>query len=253
MLFRRRAGIEASRKKLLNVIAGAPNVTFIRSYGNIGDQLIYAGMRQLLSKISYVEASGENLEGVSGHTALVSGGGAWCQPYHEFLPTLLPLVEQRFERVVVLPSSFDVSVDCVREALENTKAMVFARELESYGQIRQLCKADIAYDCAFFFDFRPHKRRGNGVLIAYRSDKESALDQIPSNNNDISVTCSDLDEWLWAISRYEAVETDRAHVMIAAALLGKRVEYRASTYHKVPAIANFSLKGFPVRPKMSIG
>lgn len=250
MLFRKHAGIEASRKKLLNVIAGAPNVTFIRSYGNIGDDLIYAGTRQLLSKISYAEASGQNLEGVSGHTALVAGGGAWCQPYHEFLPTLLSLVEQRFERVIVLPSTFDVSVNCVREALKITKAVVFARELESYRQIRELCNADIAYDCAFFFDFRPYRSEGNGLLVACRRDKESALEEIPSTNNDISVTCSSLDEWLWTISRYQAVETDRAHVMIAAALLGKRVEYRASIYHKVPAIAKYSLKDFPVRPKM---
>ncbi len=251
MFFRRYAGIEAGRKKLLGVIAGAPNLTFIRSYGNMGDELIYAGTRQLLSKISYVEVSGQNLEGVSGHTALIAGGGAWCQPYHEFMPRLLPFVEERFERVIVLPSSFDVSVKVVREALKNSKALVFARELESYGQIRELCNADIAYDCAFFFDFRPFRSRGHGLLVAYRTDKESALQEIPRDNNDISVTCGSLEEWLWMISRYKAVATDRAHVMIAAALLGKRVEYRASTYHKVPAIVKFSLKGFPVRPKMS--
>ncbi len=250
MFFPRRAGIEASRKKLLRAIAGAPNVTFIKSYGNIGDDLIYAGTRQLLSKISHVEVSGQNLEDASGHTALISGGGAWCHPYHEFMPTLLPLVEQQFERVIVLPSSFDVSVDGVREALRNTKALVFARERESYRQIRELCNADIAYDCAFFFDFGPYRSDGNGLLAAFRTDKESALQEIPNDNNDISVTCGSLEDWLWTISRYEAVETDRAHVMIAAALLGKRVEYRASTYHKVPAIAKFSLKGFPVRPRM---
>jgi hypothetical protein len=34
--------------------------------------------------------------------------------------------------------------------------------------------------------------------------------------------------------------------MIAAAMLGKRVEYRSSLYHKVPAIAEFSLGEFPV-------
>ena len=128
--------------------------------------------------------------------------------------------------------------------------MVFPRELESYRQVRGLCNADVAYDCAFFFDFRPYRSEGNGLLVACRRDKESALEEIPSTNNDISVTCSSLDEWLWTISRYQAVETDRAHVMIAAALLGKRVEYRASIYHKVPAIAKYSLKDFPVRPKM---
>ena len=253
MFFRRRAGIEESRKKLLRAISGAPNVTFIKSYGNVGDGLIYAGALQLLSNISHVEVSGQNLEDASGHTALIAGGGAWCHPFHDFMPTLLPLVEQRFERVIVLPSSFDVSVNGVREALRNTKALVFARERESYRQIRELCNADIAYDCAFFFDFGPYKRRGNGRLFAFRTDKESALQETPDDNNDISVTCGSLEDWLWTISRYEAVETDRAHVMIAAALLGKRVEYQASIYHKVPAIAKFSLKGFPVRPKMGAG
>lgn len=237
--------------KLLRVVAGAPNVWFIRSHGNMGDELIYAGIRQLLLKTPYVEVSGQNLEGVSGHTALIAGGGAWCQPYHEFMPGLLPSVEERFERVIVLPSSFDVSVGPVREALSSTRAFVFARELESYRQIREMCNADIAYDCAFFFDFRPYRRRGEGLLVAYRTDKESALEEIPRDNNDISLTCTSLDEWLWIISRHEAVETDRTHVMIAAALLGKRVEYRASTYHKVPEVARFSLKGFPVRPKMN--
>jgi hypothetical protein len=33
---------------------------------------------------------------------------------------------------------------------------------------------------------------------------------------------------------------------IAAALMGKDVTYRPTSYHKVPAIAEYSLKGFPV-------
>ena len=42
------------------------------------------------------------------------------------------------------------------------------------------------------------------------------------------------------------MRTDRAHVMIAAAMLGKPVEYAASNYHKLPAIAEWSLDAFPV-------
>jgi hypothetical protein len=34
--------------------------------------------------------------------------------------------------------------------------------------------------------------------------------------------------------------------MIASALLDKRVFYRSTNYHKVPAIAEFSLNDFPV-------
>jgi hypothetical protein len=35
--------------------------------------------------------------------------------------------------------------------------------------------------------------------------------------------------------------------MIAAALLGKTVDYGTSSYHKVPAIADYALRLFPVR------
>jgi len=160
---------------------------------------------------------------------------------------VLPLLEKRFERVIVLPSSVDTSVEEVREVLGRTKALFFARERESYRQLRELCETDIAHDCAFFFDFGPYEHRGEGLLRAYRTDAESASGGLePPGNNDISRTCDSLDQWLWTIARHEVVESDRAHVVIAAALLGKKVRYRPSNYHKVPAIVEYALEGFPV-------
>ena len=60
-------------------------------------------------------------------------------------------------------------------------------------------------------------------------------------NRDISLDCSSLDEWLWTISHHDLIRTDRAHVIIAAAMFGRRVEYRSSCYHKVPSIVDFSV------------
>jgi exopolysaccharide biosynthesis predicted pyruvyltransferase EpsI len=277
-------GIAESREKLLREISGSPDVTFIRAGGNIGDHLIHAGTRRLLAAVSYEEiklrkrrrseeAGGSRslrrllpgpfnkeaeipahreagiggLGGVRGHTALVTGGGAWCRPFHGTWPAVLPLLEKRFERVIVLPSSVDTSVEEVREVLARTKALFFARERESYRQLGELCNTDIAHDCAFFFDFGPYEHRGEGLLRAYRTDAESASGgPEPPGNNDISRTCDSLDQWLWTIARHEVVETDRAHVMIAAAMLGKRVRYRPSNYHKVPAIVEYALAGFPI-------
>jgi exopolysaccharide biosynthesis predicted pyruvyltransferase EpsI len=159
----------------------------------------------------------------------------------------LPLIENKFKRVIIMPSSFDVSVPSVRATLAATKALVFARERESFNGICRLCNANIAYDCAFYFDYRPYLRHGEGCLASFRIDKEAVRSVIPEGNNDISRSCSSLDEWLWTIARHAVVKTDRAHVMIAAALLGKVVEYRTSSYHKVPAIADYALKSFPVR------
>jgi exopolysaccharide biosynthesis predicted pyruvyltransferase EpsI len=238
--------IAASCDKLLRAIGETNDLTFIRGYGNIGDRLIYAGTRQLLTGLQWRELSIQQLDGVCGHTAVVSGSGAWCRPYHD-MPQYLPQIEAQFRRVVILPSSFDVSEDSVRAALAETKALVFARERESYRQIRDLCHADLAHDCAFFFDYESFRRPGEGRLCAYRTDWEAAGQPLPEDNRDLSVTCEGLDEWLWTIARHAEVYTDRAHVMIAAAMLGKRVVYSASSYHKVPAIAEYALANFPVR------
>jgi exopolysaccharide biosynthesis predicted pyruvyltransferase EpsI len=238
--------VEDCRDVLLRAIGEPEDLTFIRLCGNKGDELIYAGTRQLLARRFYKEVSVRNLDGVLGHTALVAGGGGWCGPYH-YMVEYLPAIEAKFERVIIMPSSFDVSVPSVRSTLAASKALVFARERKSFDGICGLCDAKLAYDCAFFFDYRPYLRPGDGCLVSYRTDKESVLGVVPENNLDISYSCSSLDDWLWTIARHAVVKTDRAHVMIAGALLGKAVYYWSSSYHKVPSIADYALKSFPVR------
>jgi len=237
--------IKASREKLIKSFGSSPDLVFIRAWGNIGDELIYGGIRQLLSGIDYREVSIQNLENESGHTALISGSGGWCKQYH-VMPSFMQIIEERFESVIVFPSSFETAENIVKNTLMKTKALIFAREVVSYNLIKGLCQSDIAYDCAFYFNYEKYMKVGNGTLNAFRSDIESTNKPLPDDNNDISATSSSLDEWLWTISNYDVIRTDRAHVMIAGAMLGKRVEYSTSKYHEVPAIADFSLKGFPV-------
>jgi GT2 family glycosyltransferase len=243
-----RERVEASRRLILEAIGDCEDVTFVRGVGNMGDHLIGSGTRALLAGRPYREVSLREVGRVRGRLALLGGGGAWCEPYHELMPEALPVLERTFDRVVVLPSSFDLSVEAVAQALSRTRAVVFARERESYRQIRTVCDARLAHDASFFFDFSPWRREGRGVLNAWRTDRESSgRHALPARNVDISAACESLDEWLWTIARHALVRTDRAHVLIAGALLGKTVEYRASSYHKVPEIAAFALGGFPVR------
>ncbi|MFN8126028.1 MAG: glycosyltransferase [Candidatus Nanopelagicales bacterium] len=230
--------VDASRQTLLDCIGTAPELTFVRGPGNRGDELIWAGTRRLLHRHHYREIGVDELPRARGHTALLAGGGAWSQHYHEYMPTALAVAEARFDRVIVLPSSFDTRVDEVWEALAATRATVFARETESLRRIQGLCDARLAHDCAFFYDYEPHRRIGSGTLHAFRTDAESArLAPIPADNDDISATAASLDEWLDTIARHERVETDRAHVMIAAALLGKDVGFLPGGYFKVAALA----------------
>lgn len=239
--------IQASRKRLLATFRDSPDLVFVRAWGNIGDDLIYAGTRQLLTGLNYREVSIQDLRDTSGHTALIAGSGGWCKPFHA-MPSFLPAIEERFHSVIVLPSTFDISEEIVRTSLQKTNALVFSRESASYRAIQSLCKSDIAHDCAFFFDYEKYRGDGRGVLNAFRTDAEANGRPLPEGNIDISVACSSLDEWLWTISKYAVVRTDKAHVMIAAAMLGKRVEYGVSIYHKVPAIAEYALKRYPVCP-----
>jgi len=242
------AAIAESRRALLAEIGDGHDLVFVRGLGNSGDELIWAGTRRLLEDHVYREISVEDLASSSGEVALLAGSGAWCRPYHEFMPRALAIAELRFDRVIVLPSSFEVSVDRVREALQKTSATVFAREPASWQAIAGLCRARAAHDCAFFFDFSGYQAEGTGTLNAFRTDREATEGELMvTDNDDISVTCPSLDAWLETISRHALVRTDRAHVMIAAALMGKEVEYAPNTYHKVESVANGWLRPFPVR------
>ena len=47
------AAIEASRRLMLDQLGAPPDLTFVRSVGNRGDELIWAGTRQLLAEKNY--------------------------------------------------------------------------------------------------------------------------------------------------------------------------------------------------------
>jgi len=241
--------VETSRRAILDAVGASDDVTFVRGVGNVGDQLIAAGTRALLAGVLTREIGIAEVSRARGDVAVLSGSGAWCVPYHELMPALLPVLERRFRRVVVLPSSFDASVPEVKSALSASRATVFARERVSLEEIRGLCEARLAHDASFFFDFGPFRRTGRGTLEAFRTDREAAgRIPLPPGNVDVSAAASSLDEWLHTLARHERIRTDRAHVLIAGALLGKEVEWAASATHKLPAIAAFALEGrFDVR------
>src|SRR5260221_7718729 len=243
----RAARLDGSRRVIHEAIDHAGHLTLVRSIGNLGDQLIAAGTRQLLAGLSYDEISIEEAVRSRGETAVLMGSGAWCGPFHEIMPAALTALQARYSRVIVFPSSFDVKVRAVRRALERSRAVIFARERESFAQIAPICDARLAHDAAFFFDFAPYAITGSGGLKAYRDDSEATgLAPVERDNRDISMTLGSLDEWLWTIARHAEVHTDRAHVMIAAAMLGKRVLIHPTTTHKVTAIAEYALADFDV-------
>lgn len=230
-----------SRELLLGAIADS-DVTFYRSQGNRGDDLIEAGTRALLdgAGIPYRFLYNEDIRQFTGDLLLVGGGGGWCRFWRHSPSVLIDAVG--FERIVVFPSSYDVTEPLTAHVLKTTPATLFARELVSAATT----PATFAHCPSFFYRFKS-KHRGRGILHAFRDDSEASGEPIPLDNLDVaSIRCS-LEAWLGLLDHYAEIHTDRAHVMVAGALLGKRVRWRPNGYFKVAAMAE-TLTAYDVRP-----
>jgi polysaccharide pyruvyl transferase len=238
--------LEQSRELLLESL-DSTDITFCRLHGNMGDFLIDAGAERLLEGIVHRTVWRADLPGLSGETLIVGGSGAWCSYWYGAIAQVMQ-ASSGFDRIVVFPSTFDVSDPAVCDLVGRTRATLYAREWVSEAGLRSIgAEVVLAHDTAFFFDYEPFRKRGQGVLRAFRTDPERALGNIPLDSVDISARCSTLDEWLHRIAEVHEVHTDRAHVMIAAALLGKRVRYRPCGYFKVDALAEW-LGDYDVAP-----
>jgi hypothetical protein len=217
--------------------------------GNHGVELTYAGARGLLRDHVVLETSvGAALKGGIGGKVGVVLGSAWSDRYPEVMERLGDL-EALFERLIVFPSSYVATDPGVRTALAMSRALFFARELVSYEAIRDLARhSACCLDTAFFFDYSPYRMQGRpgSVLHAFRTDLEARGIPVPPINHDVSALATSLDHWLWTIAAHEIVKTDRAHVMMAAAAMGKKVIWRPSNTPKVGALAAFLPKDYDV-------
>lgn len=233
--------LDDSRALLIESVAGA-DVTFYRSQGNRGDDLIEAGTRALLdgAGIPYRFLYDEDIRDFSGELLLLGGGGGWCR-YWRHSPSVL-IDATGFERVVVFPSTYDMTEPLTAHVLRTTEARLFAREAVS----AEATGATLAHCPAFFYPYQS-KQRGRGTLHAFRTDSESTGEPVPRDNVDVAnISCS-LEAWLTLLDHFAEIHTDRAHVIVAAALLGKRVRWRPNGYFKVAAMAK-TLASYDVAP-----
>lgn len=96
-----------------------------------------------------------------------------------------------------------------------------------------------------------------GVLNCFRTDAERTDAPIPRHNVDASrvfawgvgpeeIAHAASHGLLRFVDRYNCIRTNRLHVAIAGALLGKRVHFYPNSYYKCREVYQFSMKGrFP--------
>jgi exopolysaccharide biosynthesis predicted pyruvyltransferase EpsI len=228
------------------------NVHLLPNEGNCGDGLIAMGLRELCSEHGVGVTELLHPRPARGHALFVLGCGNLCGPFH-FQVTKIQNYLGHFEKIHLLPCSIDPASEEVASFLGSLPpgVTIFCRERFSFEKVTALAGGRnpiyMDHDLAFAVDYRRWQRAGSGRLNAFRTDRESLGHALPPDNIDVSIWGGSADGKLMIrmISEYRSVHTDRAHVAICAAMLGKETHVYPNNYHKVRGIFEYSLCGRP--------
>lgn len=232
--------------------------------GNAGDGLIYEGAKNLFVthgvKFTEVQDNEVNrLCQVRTGTLFVYGCGGYCASYHSMTWRLTPAMMEKFETVVILPSTYECSVPVVSKWMLTLPGHVtlFCRELISFDSVKSLLKGRknevlLDHDTAFSCDWSAYKAKASHqskeVLHAFRIDTESLKKhKVYADNKDVSEHTWHGQHWKLVdeVAKYKVVHTDRAHVAITAAMLGKELHMYPDNHHKLKGIYEYSLAHLP--------
>ncbi len=228
------------------------HVHVLPNAGNCGDGLIHLGFQTLCRK--YLIQTTELLFPLpaDGRVLLILGCGNLCKNFDYLVPPIREYLH-RFQRVYVMPCSMDPEAPRVAGLLQEFRenVTIFCRELYSAQCIAPFVKNGAAisvdHDLALHLDYSPWKQQGKGCLKAFRTDHEGLGYELPPDNFDVSLLggSADGEILLRTVSKFQEVHTDRAHVAITAAMLGKETHIYPNNYHKVRGIAEMSLLSMP--------
>ncbi|MDO8520853.1 MAG: polysaccharide pyruvyl transferase family protein [bacterium] len=179
----------------------------------------------------------------------VDGGGNFTDYYSDVRDFLIEK-PNLYGEIVILPHTIfgEKQIEILNNISSNLT--VFCREKVSAEFLENRLTNGEVYlwrDCAFYNKFSPVSP-GKGILNTFRSDKESVLCTLPESNNDLShkgYATKPLNELIDVLQKYEQINTDRLHIAICSALLGKQVKLFPNSYYKNKAVFDYSLKKFP--------
>ena len=225
----------------LKVRSAGGGFDYFPSPGNWGDALINEGTaaffdHHALVPTSFMRSELDTLTPGS-ELAVVGGGGGWCHNWSS-TPGFVDRVAARYERVVVLPTTYDRSL---RElSLDNVT--YYSRDLAVTGDNVRFC-----HDMAFFRSYSRQVERPRGVpLLAFRRDRERHREAIqPDRNFDLSLlgdSWADTEPLLDILRQYRVVYTDRLHLALSSAMMGLHVYLVNGNYPKNERVYRASMK-----------
>lgn len=228
-------------------------VIFLANPGNWGDGLIRYGAKRFLQDqgIRHMELALGNRRGralllpyllqARKYLFIYSGGSAWGYHHRHGYDTVA-LISRFTDNIVVLPSSYFYPPRKARgvlfrrdefESRENCPQSIFCHDMAVY-----------LIACGLRYDFGPPEIETGRF---FRIDKEASgrFEDVPDSVDlsEMGNHMSNGDDLLREIARYGHVVTDRLHVGIGAALLGRRVDLYSGDDFKIGAIYKSSLQG----------
>ncbi|WP_336760774.1 polysaccharide pyruvyl transferase family protein [Asaia sp. VD9] len=242
------------------------NAAYYPGYGNLGDALIQLGTLDLFNDLEWSPRiiEGRNPNVFIGHNHVVmGGGGGWTRGLWEtYLDQVLAFLETGGQ-LLILPSTFSgFGSEFVPYAEQVT---LFCREERSYEDlIRNGFPSNrifVCHDLAFYV----HPRHFSQFEIAgvypdlkmLRRDEETTQSTVPRHSFDFPLLFNDI-QWQTAaqclaplqaaatlISQFDRIETDRLHMSVLSALIGRNVKMSANSYFKNRAVFDYTLARFP--------
>jgi exopolysaccharide biosynthesis predicted pyruvyltransferase EpsI len=242
------------------------NVAYVPNPGNVGDGLIALGSYTLFDELGTKPriidvTKTDPFEGIE--TVLYGGGSAWIEGLHPFGYKLMMPFVKAGGRLTILPQSTLGYEDFFADHADQID--IFVREKYSYQRLVDQRKTKdivhLCHDLAFAVDVGTLVgdigKIGHGTLKCFRSDEESLSPYGYSDSVDLPMLRNGkfwtsrlrCEEILRPIAQifclYETIETDRLHMCILAAMLGRKVRFHSNIYYKNLGVYEYSLSAFP--------
>jgi len=196
-------------------------IGFVRPGGNVGDDLIEQGMRQLFDEYGIQWRIHDPNSPADDLDELVFGGGGNMGTMYRPNWVLREQCLATGRPMTVLPQSWTSPED-------RQFHRVYVRERKSLALASNgILAPDLALGLDFTTDVEPIRKRG----VFLRKDKESVVTGRWWRRDPIKM-CRTPQEYLELAARYEHVVTDRLHFAICSMIVGRRTTLLPNSYHK---------------------